>query len=58
MRSWPRRWRQAYGYVDRICSHGLGHPDPDDVVALQAFGPVDAAHACDGCCLAPLTAEG
>ena len=54
MRTWPTVWRPAYGYADRICPHGIGHPDPDDVVALQAVGGASAEHACDGCCIAPL----
>jgi len=54
MRTWPRVWRQSYGYSDRMCPHGLGHPDPDDVVHLQALGGARTAHACDGCCIAPL----
>ncbi|SNS38373.1 hypothetical protein SAMN04488107_2326 [Geodermatophilus saharensis] len=54
MRTWPLVWREAYGFSDRICPHGVGHPDPDDVVALQAAGGATTAHACDGCCIAPL----
>lgn len=55
MRTWPKVWREYYGYSDRLCSHGVGHPDPDDVVHLQALGGASTAHACDGCCVAPLT---
>ena len=55
MRTWPKVWREYYGYSDRMCSHGVGHPDPDDVVHLQALGGACTAHACDGCCVAPLS---
>jgi hypothetical protein len=55
MRTWPKVWREYYGYSDRMCSHGFGHPDPDDVVHLQGFREVVTAHPCDGCCIAPLT---
>ena len=54
MRTWPKVWREFYGYSDRMCSHGIGHPDPDDVVHLQGLGEVSTEHACDGCCIAPL----
>ena len=54
MRTWPKVWRELYGYSDRMCSHGVGHPDPDDVVHLQGLGEVNTEHACDGCCIAPL----
>jgi hypothetical protein len=55
MRAWPKVWREYYGYSDRMCSHGVGHPDPDDVVHLQALGEVRTEHTCDGCCIAPLS---
>ncbi len=55
MRTWPKVWREYYGYSDRMCSHGFGHPDPDDVVHLQGVREVVTAHPCDGCCIAPLT---
>ena len=30
--------------MERICPHGVGHPDPDDVLNQ------DRVHGCDGCC--------
>ncbi|MGY1609820.1 hypothetical protein [Geodermatophilus sp. SYSU D00700] len=54
MRTWPRVWREFYGFSDRVCDHGVGHPDPDDVVHLQSVGGATTAHPCDGCCTAPL----
>jgi len=49
MRSWPQHWRADRGIMERICEHGVGHPDPDDIKA-------DTTHGCDGCCgKSPLT---
>ncbi len=58
MRDWPMVWRERPGYHVRLCSHGIGHPDPDDIVDLQAIGGVSARHRCDGCCIAPLRKPG
>lgn len=43
MRSFPTHWRSDRGFMERICPHGVGHPDPDDFTA-------DPVHGCDGCC--------
>lgn len=43
MRAWPQHWRGDRGMMERICPHGVGHPDPDDITA-------DTVHGCDGCC--------
>jgi hypothetical protein len=34
--------------MERLCPHGLAHPDPDDYHVQTA--QVDTAHPCDGCC--------
>ena len=44
MRSWPQVWRADRGLVERLCPHGTGHPDPDDLRGSTAV------HTCDGCC--------
>lgn len=31
MRGWKTHWRQDRGIMERICPHGIGHPDPDDM---------------------------
>jgi len=49
MRDWEQNWRGDRGFIERICPHGIGHPDPDD---LQA----DAVHGCDGCCRCDINA--
>ena len=46
MRSWPQNFRQDRGMMERICPHGIGHPDPDDPTT-------DTVHGCDGCCAVP-----
>lgn len=43
MRSWPLHWRDDRYLMERICEHGVGHPDPDD-------RNTDGIHGCDGCC--------
>lgn len=43
MRSFRQHWRGDRGIMERICLHGIGHPDPDDL-------SVDGVHGCDGCC--------
>jgi len=54
MKSWPTHWRGDRGLMERICPHGVGHPDPDDIafkVRMGADQLYEAAHGCDGCCL-------
>ena len=43
MRAFPQHWRSDRRIMERICPHGIGHPDPDDPTA-------DTVHGCDGCC--------
>jgi hypothetical protein len=56
MVSWPMSIRldsMSAGLVERICEHGVGHPDPDSAAYMNAlyqqisFG----LHGCDGCCI-------
>lgn len=48
MRSFPQHWRGDRGIMERICPHGVGHPDPDDYRILT--GEDSDIHGCDGCC--------
>jgi hypothetical protein len=52
MREFPTHWREDRGIMERICPHGVGHPDPDDLVYQERHFPQRAAsiHGCDGCC--------
>jgi uncharacterized CHY-type Zn-finger protein len=43
MKNWPQNWRYDRMIMERICPHGVGHPDPDDLTP-------DRIHGCDGCC--------
>lgn len=48
MRDWPTHWRgdgpfDIWHGMERICPHGVGHPDPDGL-------DPDRIHGCDGCC--------
>ena len=42
----PLHWRHDRRIFERICAHGIGHPDPDD----RARNRGDGVHGCDGCC--------
>jgi hypothetical protein len=52
MKDWPRNWRSDRGIMERMCSHGVGHPDPDDQDYLVSIGRFDESiHGCCGCCV-------
>ena len=48
MRDFPTHWRDDRGIMERICPHGVGHPDPDDLRIRN--GEDSGVHGCDGCC--------
>jgi hypothetical protein len=50
MVTWPQHWRSYAKRMERICPHGVGHPDPDDVIFRASKGDNHTAHGCDGCC--------
>jgi hypothetical protein len=43
MLAFPTHWRADRAMMERVCPHGVGHPDPDDKTD-------DRAHGCCGCC--------
>jgi hypothetical protein len=53
MKDFPLHWRDDKRIFERICEHGVGHPDPDDLAFKTSLG-VDieyfSMHGCDGCC--------
>lgn len=61
MRVFPTHWRGDRYLMERICPHGIGHPDPDDLAyKALVFSKTDvgkrmleaeAVHGCDGCCI-------
>ena len=61
MKDWPLHWREDRGIFERICKHGVGHPDPDDLkyqenLYHKKHGTESnylGVHGCDGCCLSP-----
>lgn len=51
MRGWPRNYRHDRWLTERLCPHGVGHPDPDDVAWHVSEGrDYQGVHGCDGCC--------
>ena len=51
------RWREAGpfdikpSHFERICEHGVGHPDPDSLEFFRSIGVTSMGiHGCDGCC--------
>lgn len=50
MRSFPQHWRTDRAIMERICSHGIGHPDPDEYKLDGSSGRAESVHGCDGCC--------
>jgi hypothetical protein len=51
LRDAPLNWRDDRGILERICSHGVGHPDWDSAVYLRSIGQdYENVHGCDGCC--------
>lgn len=47
----PTHYRTDRRMMERICKHGVGHPDPDAMRwAERTFGEADDVHGCDGCC--------
>lgn len=47
----PLNWREDRGILERICEHGVGHPDYDSALYLDSIGEsVQNIHGCDFCC--------
>jgi hypothetical protein len=53
MKDWPTHWRDDRFLMERICKHGVGHPDPDDLAFKKQMGYNDSEgiHGCCGCCV-------
>lgn len=51
LRDAPLRWRGDRRIMERVCEHGVGNPDPDDLAYRRAAGQdTTDGHGCDGCC--------
>ena len=49
----PLNWRGDRGLMERICDHGVGHPDPDDIAYKVSIGRMgEGVHGCcqNRCC--------
>ena len=62
MRNWKQNWRDDRQIMERLCEHGVGHPDPDHLSHVRELvGPdervYDGIHGCDGCCRPELTGD-
>jgi hypothetical protein len=62
MRDWPTNFRTGGPFdikgphMERVCPHGIGHPDPDDLAFHKSEGRDYGVHGCDGCCTSPIRA--
>ena len=51
MVGWELQWRGDRCIFERICPHGIGHPDPDQYPYWKATHQNwQGVHGCDGCC--------
>lgn len=50
MRHYPQHWRADRAIMERVCEHGVGHPDPDEYKIAGNAGKYEMVHGCDGCC--------
>jgi hypothetical protein len=39
MVTWPMNWRADTYVMERICPHGIGHPDPDHMAYVRSLTP-------------------
>ena len=54
MVDWPTHWRDDRQLMERICPHGIGHPDPDHIDHLPEHERLSASvHGSCGHCLPP-----
>jgi len=56
MTDWPMNLRlDRSPLIERMCPHGIGHPDPDSLAFIERADPqreraYEGIHGCDGCC--------
>ncbi|MER5754399.1 hypothetical protein [Streptomyces sp. NPDC002088] len=55
MSEWRQNFRSDRALTERVCMHGVGHPDPDDLAYKRLmqgadYSPYEGLHGCDGCC--------
>ena len=49
IRDFRQRWNLSRGIMERICTHNVPHPDPDDRRIIS--GEDNGKHNCDACCI-------
>ena len=55
MRDFRTYWRYDRNLMERLCIHGVGHPDPDQIAFIERtqgkkMAELEEIHGCDGCC--------
>lgn len=51
MRHLPQHFRTDNGLMERVCTHGIGHPDPDALPFFEEQGIEGMGiHGCCGIC--------
>lgn len=55
MRGFKQLFRYDRMMMERVCEHGVGHPDPDHLDYIrrergESEYIVEGIHGCDGCC--------
>ena len=52
MRTFMQHWRDDRGLMERICTHGVGHPDPDqwDYLVKRYGEQTASSEFVHGCC--------
>lgn len=51
MSDWPLIWREDRGIFERVCGHGISHPDPDQgQFWAENNQEWKWVHGCDRCC--------
>lgn len=53
MVQWSQAWDSQHQRMLRTCSHGVQHPDPDDLFVHDDAFLADHDYTCDGCCKRP-----
>lgn len=54
-KDWPTHWRVGEYLMERVCPHGVGHPDLDHLefvrkIKGEEYAHSQSIHGCDGCC--------
>lgn len=50
MRSWPQVFNPMVIAMERVCEHGIGHTDPDEI-NNDVVVRFEHDSKCDGCCV-------